>query len=153
MKFRVPFPFLPWEFSLAGKDPHSLYNLGLRPLLVLHVHTYHHSHHRGNVTAPYGSPNLRSRLNFRHNQEGRPRSPYGHVVALEKKIHADRRPSGNNYLTLCSENNNNNIIIFSLIIFAFYVNVQFLNADFDILEIKHFSSSELPIPGKYHWQH
>jgi hypothetical protein len=75
--------------SLAGEDPHddhglsSLYNLGLRPLLVLHAHTYHnHSHHRGNVTAPYGRPNLRSRLHFGHNQEGGPLSLYGHVAAL-----------------------------------------------------------------------
>jgi hypothetical protein len=40
---RVRFSVLPWEFSLAREDPHSdhglasLYNLGLRPLLVLHA--------------------------------------------------------------------------------------------------------------------
>ena len=39
----------------------------------------HHSHHRDNVTAPHGRPNLRSRLHFCHAQEGRPRSPQGHV--------------------------------------------------------------------------
>jgi hypothetical protein len=76
MRFRVRFPFLPWEFSLAGEDPHSdhglgsQYNLVLRSLLVLHAHTYHHSHHRGNVTAPYGRPNLRRQLHFGHNREG-----------------------------------------------------------------------------------
>jgi len=45
------------------------------------------SHHRDNVTAPHGRPNLRSRLQFCHAQEGRPRSPQGHVGALgeEKK--------------------------------------------------------------------
>ena len=37
--------------------------------------SYHHSHHRDNVTAPHGRPNLRSRLHFCHAQEGRPRSP------------------------------------------------------------------------------
>jgi hypothetical protein len=76
MRSRVRFPVLPWKFSLAGEDPHrdhglgSLYNLGLRLLLVLHAHIYHHSHHRGNVTAPYGRPSHRSRLHFGHNQEG-----------------------------------------------------------------------------------
>jgi hypothetical protein len=43
---------------------------GLRPLLVLHTHTYHHSHRRGNKTAPYGRPNFKSRLNFGHNLVG-----------------------------------------------------------------------------------
>jgi hypothetical protein len=46
--------------------------------------TYHLSHYRGNVTAPYGCPNLRSRLHFSHNREGGPRSLYGYVVALKK---------------------------------------------------------------------
>jgi hypothetical protein len=76
MRSRVRFPVLRWEIFLGGEDPHSdhglgsLYNLGLRFLLVLHAHTHHHSHHRGNVTEPYGRPNLRSRLHFGHNQEG-----------------------------------------------------------------------------------
>jgi hypothetical protein len=62
MRSRVRFPVLPWEFYLAGEDPQSdnglgsLYSLGLRPHLVLHAHTYHPSHHRDNVTAPYGRP-------------------------------------------------------------------------------------------------
>jgi len=43
---------------------------------------YHHSHHRDNVTAPHGRPNLRSRLHSCHAQEGGPRGPQGHVVAL-----------------------------------------------------------------------
>jgi len=41
--------------------------------------------HRDNVSAPYGRPNFRSRLHSCHVQEGGPRSPQGHVVALEKK--------------------------------------------------------------------
>jgi hypothetical protein len=91
MRPRVRFSVLPWEFSLAGEDLHSnrdlgsLYNLGLRPLLALHARIYHHSHHQGNVTAPYGRPYLRSRLHFGHNQKGGPRNLYGHVVALGKK--------------------------------------------------------------------
>jgi hypothetical protein len=91
MRSRVRFSVLPWEFSLTGEDPRSehglgsLQNLGLRPILVLHAHTYHHSHHQGNVTVPCGRPNLRRRLHFGHNQEGRPQSPYGHVMALEIK--------------------------------------------------------------------
>jgi hypothetical protein len=28
MRFRVRFPFLPWEFSLAGEDPYSEHGLG-----------------------------------------------------------------------------------------------------------------------------
>jgi hypothetical protein len=64
-----------------------LYNVSLRPLLVYHTHTYHHSRHRGNVTTLSGRPKLRSRLRFGHNQEGGPRSLYGHVVTLGKKIH------------------------------------------------------------------
>jgi hypothetical protein len=87
---------LPWEFSLAVGDPHSeqglgsLKNLVSRLLLVLHAHTFHyHSHYPGNVTAPHGRPKLRSQLHFGHNQEGGPRSLYGHVVALEKRIHLD----------------------------------------------------------------
>jgi hypothetical protein len=51
---------------------------------------YDPSHHRGKVTAPYGRPNLRSRLHFGHNQEGGPRSLYGHVVALKKNNDGDR---------------------------------------------------------------
>jgi hypothetical protein len=70
---------------ISGKDPHSdhdlgsLLNLCLRLLPVLHDHTYHHhSHHQGNVTAPCGRPNFRSRVHFGHNQEGETRSLYGH---------------------------------------------------------------------------
>jgi hypothetical protein len=67
MRSRVRFPVLPWEFSLTGEDTHSdrglgsQSNLGLRSFLVLHAHTYHSHHHRGNVTASYGRTNLRSR--------------------------------------------------------------------------------------------
>ena len=45
----------------------------------------HHLHHRDNVTAPHGRPNLRSRLHCCHAQEGQPRSPQGHVVAFDQK--------------------------------------------------------------------
>jgi len=48
-------------------------------------YTYHHSYHWGNVAAPHGRPNLRSRLHYRHNQEGKPRSSKEQVVALEIK--------------------------------------------------------------------
>ena len=46
----------------------------------------HHSHHRDNVTAPHGRPNLRSRLHCCHAQEGGPRRPQGHVVVALDKI-------------------------------------------------------------------
>jgi len=38
-----------------------------------------------NVTGPHGRPNLRSQLHCCHAQEGGPRSPQGHVMALEGK--------------------------------------------------------------------
>jgi hypothetical protein len=44
MRSRFRFPVLPWEFFLEGEDYHgghglgSLVNLGLRPLLVPHIH-------------------------------------------------------------------------------------------------------------------
>ena len=41
--------------------------------MVFHLPAYHHSHHRDNVVAPHGRPKLRSRLYYRHNQEGGPR--------------------------------------------------------------------------------
>jgi len=69
-------PVLPWEFFLAGKDSSGdhglgrLVDLGLRPLLVFHLPAHHHSHHRDNVVAPHGRPNLKSLLRYRHNQEG-----------------------------------------------------------------------------------
>jgi hypothetical protein len=94
MRSRFRFPVLPWEFCLIGDDPHgglglgSLQTLGLRPLLSPQAHIYHHSHHWGNVTAPHGRPNLRSRLHFGHNQEGgTTKSLYGHVVALGINIY------------------------------------------------------------------
>jgi hypothetical protein len=43
--------------------------------LSVSILLYHHSHHRDNVTAPHGRPNLRSRLHCCHAQEGRPRNP------------------------------------------------------------------------------
>ena len=47
---------------------------------------YHPSHHRDNVSAPHGRPNLRSRLHFSHSQEGDHESSYEHVVALKKNL-------------------------------------------------------------------
>ena len=38
--------------------------------MVFHLPAYPHSHHRDNVVTPHGRPNLRSRLHYRHNQEG-----------------------------------------------------------------------------------
>ena len=48
---------------------------GLRPLLALHPTLSPLTHHRDNVTAPHGRPNLRSQLHSCHAQEGGPRSP------------------------------------------------------------------------------
>jgi hypothetical protein len=61
-----------------------LIDLDLRNLLASHFPVYHPSHHRDNVTAPHGLPNVRSRLHFRHSQEGEHESSYEHLVALEK---------------------------------------------------------------------
>ena len=55
------------------------------PYITPHLPIYHPSHHRDNVTVPHVRPNLRSRLHFRHSQEGNHESSYEHVVALEKK--------------------------------------------------------------------
>jgi hypothetical protein len=75
------------------EDPHSdhslgrLWNLGFKPTPgTPRSYVYHHSYHRGNVTGPYGRPNLRSRLNFGYNQEEGLRSLYGHVMELKKNI-------------------------------------------------------------------
>jgi len=38
------------------------------------------------MPAPHGRPNLRSRLHCCHAQEGGPRSPQGHVAALDKNM-------------------------------------------------------------------
>ena len=55
---------------------------------MFHLPAYHHSHHRDNVVAPHGRPNLRSRLHYRHNREGNHESSSEHVVALGgKKCH------------------------------------------------------------------
>jgi len=54
-------------FSTHGLFSYSTYGgLVLRPLLTPHLPIHHPSHHRDNVTAPHGRPNLRSRLEFRH---------------------------------------------------------------------------------------
>ena len=91
MRSWVRFPALPCEFSLKGKDSrgdHGLCRLvefrfkaapGTNPPLSPLTH------HRDNVTAPHGRPNLRSRLHSCHAQEGGPRSPQRHVVALGKE--------------------------------------------------------------------
>ena len=44
-------------------------------ILALHPPLSPLTHHRDNVTASHGSPNLRSRLHFCHAQKGGPRSP------------------------------------------------------------------------------
>ena len=43
------------------------------------------THHRDNVTAPHGRPNLRSRLHSCHAQEGGPRSPQRTCGGIGKK--------------------------------------------------------------------
>ena len=58
----------------------------LHSLTPYYIHSHLITHHRDNVTAPHGRPNLRSRLHCCHAQEGGPRSPQGHVVvALDQK--------------------------------------------------------------------
>jgi hypothetical protein len=92
MKFRVRFPTLPWGFSLQEEDSYSDHGLGSLVELRFKVPSwsfifiYHHPPHRDNVTAPHGLPNLRSRLHFGHNREGRPRSLQGSRGIREKKI-------------------------------------------------------------------
>ena len=66
--------FLEGEDSRGDHGLGRLVNLGLRPLLALHPPLSPHTHHRDNVTAPHGRPNLRSRLHSCHGQEGGPRS-------------------------------------------------------------------------------
>ena len=88
MRSRVRFPALPWEFSLKGKIPPvtmvwvDKLNLGLRPLLALRPPISPLTHHRDNVTAPHGRPNLRvgyiSAMPRRQDHEVHK----GHVVAL-----------------------------------------------------------------------
>ena len=58
------------------------YNLGLSPLLALDPPLSPLTHHRDNVTAPHGRPNLRSRLHSCHAQERREDHEVhkGHVV-------------------------------------------------------------------------
>jgi len=58
-----------------GEDSHGDHGLGRLVEFRFKGHPgttssyYHHSHHRDNVTAPHGRPNLRSRLHFCHAQE------------------------------------------------------------------------------------
>ena len=79
MRSRVRFPVLPWEFFLAVKYSRGdhgsgwLVDLGLRPLLVFHLPAYHHSHHRDNVVAPHGRPNLRKSATLSPQPGGKPR--------------------------------------------------------------------------------
>ena len=57
----------------------------LRPLLALHPPLSPLTHHRDNVTAPHGRPNLRSRLHSCHAQEGGQRSPQRTCGGIGKK--------------------------------------------------------------------
>ena len=92
MRSRVRFPALPWKLSLNGEYSRGDHGLGrlvefrFKGPSWHYILPYHHSHHRNNVTAPHGRPNLRSRLHCCHVQEGGPRSRQGHVVALDKKF-------------------------------------------------------------------
>ena len=66
---------------LEGEDSRGDYRLGrlaefrFKALLALHLPLSPLTHHRDNVTASHGRPNLRSRLHSCHAQEGGPRSP------------------------------------------------------------------------------
>ena len=71
--------------GIFPKGEDSCVDHGLGRLVEFRFKGPHHSHHRDNVTAPHGRSNLRSRLHSCHAQEGGPRSPKGHVVALDKK--------------------------------------------------------------------
>jgi hypothetical protein len=90
MRSRVRFPVLPWEFSLTGDDPHG--GLGQvvcrrkasRPFLTHQVHISPVTLLGQRNCAPWTPQS--QKLHYGHNQEGGgPQSPYGHVVALEKK--------------------------------------------------------------------
>ena len=56
----------------------------------------HPSHHRDKVTAPHGRPNLRSRLHFRHSQEG------VHEVRMNMWWHKEKKLS--TFVCLSDEN-------------------------------------------------
>ena len=71
-------PWWPWSGQLV--------DLVLRHLLAPHLPICHPSHHRDNVTAPHGRPNLRIRLHFRHSLEGGPRKFLWTCGDLRKKI-------------------------------------------------------------------
>ena len=66
---------------LEGEDSRGDHGLGrlvefrFKALLALHPPLSPLTHHRENVTAPHGRPNLRSRLHACHALEGGPRSP------------------------------------------------------------------------------
>jgi hypothetical protein len=78
MKSRVRFQVLPRGFFLEGEGPLGDHGLGSfvefrfkAPPGTSYSYTTIHLI----VTAAHGRPNLRSRLHFGHNREGRPRSP------------------------------------------------------------------------------
>ena len=88
MRSRVRFLVLPWEFFLGGKDSCGDHGLGSRfrlkaPPGISSSCISPLTHHRDNVVAPHGRRNLRSRLHYRHNQEGNHESSQELVVALE----------------------------------------------------------------------
>ena len=62
---------------------------GLRPLLALHPPLSPFTHHRDNVTAPHGCPNLRVGYTPAMPRREDHEIHKGHVVALGKKINND----------------------------------------------------------------
>jgi hypothetical protein len=46
---------------------------------ITFYHTYHHLHRGGKVSALFGRPKLRRRLQFGHNRVGGSQSVYGHA--------------------------------------------------------------------------
>jgi hypothetical protein len=86
MRSRVRFPVLQWKFSLAGEDLHSdhglgsLSNLGLRSYISPRTTS-------GQRNCALWAPHPQKSVTLRPQPGGAPRSLYGHVVALEKKIY------------------------------------------------------------------
>ena len=76
---------------LEGEDSRGDYGLGrlvefrFKALLALHPPLSPLTHHRDNLTAPHGRPNLRSRLRSCHAQDGGPRSPQRTCGGIGKK--------------------------------------------------------------------
>jgi hypothetical protein len=88
MRSRVRFPVLPWGFFLEGEDSFgdhglgSLVEIGLRPLLVLHIRVSPSTLSGQRNCASWASQPQKS-VTLRPQPGGE--TTKGHVVALEKK--------------------------------------------------------------------